>query len=41
MEDLINKEILETIYEEIQEEWPELSPKDWEAMTEHRFSEGG
>ena len=41
MEDLINQEILETIYEEIQEEWPELSHKDWKAMTEHRFSEGG
>ena len=41
MEDLINEEILERIYEEIQEEWPDLCPKDWTALAEHRFSEGG
>jgi len=41
MEDLINEEILERIYEEIQEEWPELCPKDWAALAEHRFSERG
>tara|TARA_B100001287_G_scaffold256232_1_gene240956 strand:- start:1087 stop:1212 length:126 start_codon:yes stop_codon:yes gene_type:complete len=41
MEDLINEEILERIYEEIQEEWPDLCPKDWQQLAEHRFSEGG
>ena len=29
MEDLINEEILETIYEEVKEDFPNLSPKEW------------
>ena len=41
MEDLINDEILETIYEEVQEDFPNLSPKEWEDMTMHRFTEVG
>ena len=41
MEDLINEEILETIYEEVQEEFPNLSTKEWEDVTLHRFTEGG
>jgi len=41
MEDLINDEILETIYEEIQEEFPNLSVSEWEDMAIHRFTEGG
>ena len=41
MEDLINEEIPETIYEEVQEDFPNLSPKEWEDMAIHRFTEGG
>ena len=41
MEDLINEEILERIYEEVQEDFPNLSTEEWEAMAEHRFTEGG
>jgi len=41
MEDLINEEILETIYEEVQEDFPNLSPEEWKDMAEHRFTEGG
>ena len=41
MEDLINEEILETIYEEVQEDFPNLSTKEWEDMAIHRFTEGG
>ena len=41
MEDLINEEILERIYEEVQEDFPHLSPQEWESMAEHRFTEGG
>ena len=41
MEDLINEEILETIYEEVQEDFPNLSPKEWEDIATHRFTEGG
>tara|TARA_R100001460_G_scaffold2565_4_gene8263 strand:- start:3612 stop:3737 length:126 start_codon:yes stop_codon:yes gene_type:complete len=41
MEDLINEEILETIYEEVQEDFPNLSQKEWEDMALHRFTEGG
>ena len=40
MEDLINDEILETIYEEVQEDFPNLSSKEWEDMSIHRFTEG-
>ena len=40
MEDLINEEILETIYEEVQEDFPNLSTNEWEDMAIHRFTEG-
>tara|TARA_X000001036_G_C20332204_1_gene664991 strand:+ start:465 stop:593 length:129 start_codon:yes stop_codon:yes gene_type:complete len=39
MEDLINYEILERIYEEIQEEFPNLSINEWEDMAKQRFEE--
>ena len=39
MEDLINDEILETIYEEVQEEFPNLSTKEWEDMAKQTFEE--
>ena len=39
MEDLINEEILETIYEEIQEEFPNLSINEWEDMAKQRFED--
>ena len=41
MEDLINEQILENIYEEVQEDFPNLSPKEWETIAEHRFTERG
>jgi len=40
MEDLINEEILERIYEEVQEDFPNLSAKEWEDIATHRFTEG-
>ena len=39
MEDLINYEILERIYEEIQEEFPNLSINEWEDMAKQKFEE--
>mgnify|MGYP001326326775 CR=1 FL=1 len=39
MEDLINDELLERIYEEIQEEFPNLSVSEWEDMAKQKFEE--
>ena len=39
MEDLINDSILERIYEEIQEEFPNLSINEWEDMAKQRFED--
>ena len=35
----VNYEILERIYEEIQEEFPNLSINEWEDMAKQRFEE--
>jgi hypothetical protein len=35
----VNDEILERIYEEIQEEFPNLSINEWENMAKQRFEE--
>ena len=38
--EILNEEILETIYEEVQEDFPNLSTKEWEDIATHRFTEG-
>ena len=39
MEDLINEQILENIYEEIQENYPNLSEQDQQQLTYKTFEE--